>query len=228
MTTALPPANTFTDPGVSEAQFKTQLTLLHDYLSGLLGTDGSAASAHEAMAVPAVGTLGNADLNDVLTSGLYRFEAPSANGPGFGYGQLIVVRGTGSDTIAQIAINYQTGILYSRAGNPASIGGTGSWTPWQQVGATISLPLAMANGGTGQISAAAALSALGGMPLIQTAAGIGQVIALNGYTVSLPSAGTWVCFYRFVGSDTQQVSFLAGGSYVGSIAIITGFAWRIA
>lgn len=227
MTTALPSANTFTDPGVTEAQFKTQLTLLHDYLAGLLGTDGSAAAAQEAMSVPAVGNLGNTDLNAVLKSGLYRFQTPSANGPGFSYGQLIVVCGPGSDTIAQIAIDYQTGILYSRGGSPSSIGGTGSWTSWQQVGATISLPLSQANGGTGQTSASAALSALGGAPIPHAGSGIGQWVLINN-TSTLPSGGTWV-YFVVVSGGAPYAGVAAGGTVFGNgLNNVTGFAWSIA
>lgn len=43
--TALPAATDFTGAAITEAQFKTAITNLRAYLSGLLGTDGTAATA---------------------------------------------------------------------------------------------------------------------------------------------------------------------------------------
>jgi hypothetical protein len=63
---------------------------------------------------------------------MYRFDVPSANSPGFSYGQLIVARGAG-DTITQIAGDFATGSLSTRSGNPPDVGGGGSWTPWRVV-----------------------------------------------------------------------------------------------
>ena len=48
--TALPAANAWTDAGVTEGSFKTAQTDLRGYLSGLLGTDGVAATARAALA----------------------------------------------------------------------------------------------------------------------------------------------------------------------------------
>ncbi len=42
---ALPPAGNFTDPTVTEGAFKSVLSSLLSYLSGLLGSDGTAATA---------------------------------------------------------------------------------------------------------------------------------------------------------------------------------------
>ena len=42
---ALPPIADFTGSIATEGQFKTALTALRDYLSGLLGADGLAATA---------------------------------------------------------------------------------------------------------------------------------------------------------------------------------------
>lgn len=55
--TALPSASTFTGSGVTEADFKTQLTNLISYLSGLLDTPGTTISALQKL-----GALGNAVL----------------------------------------------------------------------------------------------------------------------------------------------------------------------
>lgn len=45
MPTALPASTDFTGAGVTEADFKTAMTALRAYLSGLLGTDGASATA---------------------------------------------------------------------------------------------------------------------------------------------------------------------------------------
>lgn len=45
MPTALPPSSDFTGAGVTEGDFKSAITALRDYLSGLAGTDGVTATA---------------------------------------------------------------------------------------------------------------------------------------------------------------------------------------
>ena len=52
MTTPSPAATDFTGSGVTEGQFKTAMTNLLSYLNGLLGTDGTAASALATLGVP--------------------------------------------------------------------------------------------------------------------------------------------------------------------------------
>lgn len=104
------------------------------------------------------GNLLNADLNEAVESGIYRFNIPVANGPSMKYGQLLVLHGEG-DTIAQIAFGYEGKIEY-RAGNPTLVGGTGDWTPWLKVyDEKRTVPIE--NGGTGATTAAGALSTLG-------------------------------------------------------------------
>lgn len=76
-----------------------------------------------------------ADLNTIVKAGMYRLQGNNTNGPSgvnFNYGQLLVVRGTG-DTIAQMLFLYGSGAVYSRAGNPSNVGGTGSWQPWKEL-----------------------------------------------------------------------------------------------
>ena len=47
--TALPPKTNFTDPTVTEGGFKTAINNLRDYLSGLLGSDGTVATGVAAL-----------------------------------------------------------------------------------------------------------------------------------------------------------------------------------
>lgn len=80
--------------------------------------------------------LGNTSLNSAIFSGMYRFDVPSANTPGFNYGQLLVMRGgsgSSNNTITQIAGDFSTGSLATRSGNPSEVGGDGSWTSWQTI-----------------------------------------------------------------------------------------------
>lgn len=59
--------------------------------------------------------LGNGDFNTYVTSGLYRFDVPTANGPGHSYGQLLVVKGGGADTISQTTWDFLTGAMFTRS-----------------------------------------------------------------------------------------------------------------
>jgi hypothetical protein len=52
--TALPPSSEFTGSSVTEGQFKTAVTGLHDFLAGLLGTTGTQSAA-----LIAIGAIGN-------------------------------------------------------------------------------------------------------------------------------------------------------------------------
>lgn len=80
------------------------------------------------------GNIDTANMDTVTDSGAYRFNVPSANSPGFNYGQLLVMHGAG-DTITQIAGDYATGNLATRSGNPSNVGGTGSWSAWKPLSA---------------------------------------------------------------------------------------------
>lgn len=71
--------------------------------------------------------VGNADLNTLQTSGFYRSDA-GANAPtGFGYSPMLVVNG--SDTLAQIAVNYGDGQMFVRGAYPD----VGIWSAWNRM-----------------------------------------------------------------------------------------------
>lgn len=79
------------------------------------------------------------DLNAVVTSGFYRVGASPVNAPAGAspYSQLIVSRG--SDTVTQIYGSYSNGEVYTRSGNPSSIGGSGTWSAWAKQWSTANL-----------------------------------------------------------------------------------------
>ena len=82
-----------------------------------------------------LGDIGNADFNTAVTSGMYRFGVPAANGPGLSYGQLLVIHDTGStDTLAQMAFDFDTSTVRVRTANnwPSAT----NWRPWRTVWAS--------------------------------------------------------------------------------------------
>ncbi len=71
------------------------------------------------------------DLNNIITSGMYRLGASNANiAPGTAYGQVFVSRG--SDTATQIASNFNGSVLMWRSGNAIG-GGSPNWSAWRTI-----------------------------------------------------------------------------------------------
>lgn len=103
---ALPPASDFTGP-VTEGQFKTATTAERDYLAGLLGTDGTQATALETLGAYAGGyvaktsayTATTADRGKLIdcTSGTFTVGLPAAASAGSGFS--LAVRNGGAGTI---------------------------------------------------------------------------------------------------------------------------------
>jgi hypothetical protein len=62
---------------------------------------------------------------------MYRFDTNNTNGPGWDWGQLLVVRGA-SDTIAQVAFSYIE--AYVKVRSAYGIGGTPIWSAWKTMG----------------------------------------------------------------------------------------------
>ena len=100
--------------------------------------------------IPVNGFVGTQDLNTLTSSGMYRFDVPSANGiVGVNFGQILVMHGA-ADTITQIIGDYASSRLYTRSGNPSNVGGGGSWGAWRSLidtvgGQTISGTLTTTN-----------------------------------------------------------------------------------
>lgn len=96
------------------------------------GTGGAtAAAARTSLRTPAIGVINSGvDLNTILESGMYRIQDTHPNMPaGVAYGQLIVSKGEGSDTIVQIACPYTDGSMYRRS----SWGSGANWTAWRRI-----------------------------------------------------------------------------------------------
>jgi hypothetical protein len=90
---------------------------------------------HDSRYALGTGNIAPANLNTATTSGFYRLNNAAAhtNFPtGVDWGQLIVAHGNG-DTIAQIAMDYGSGYIYYRSGNPTDVGGTGAWSAWRRL-----------------------------------------------------------------------------------------------
>ena len=120
------------------------------------------------------------DLGTVVTSGFYRMSAVS-NGPvvSVDYGQLIVSRG--ADTITQIAIGFNHGRMFTRSGDPSSVGGGGAFSPWREVYTSASI--------LGTVSQSA------GVP---TGAVIERGSNANGEYVRFAD-GTQICYHKVSG-----------------------------
>lgn len=74
------------------------------------------------------GDVDNADFNTLTKPGIYRYNVPT-NGPGFSYGQLLVLRGAG-DTVAQVAFDYNGSGLRWRAASGADDTQATTWSGW--------------------------------------------------------------------------------------------------
>lgn len=99
-------------------------------------TKGSLSSANVTTAlgltpVPRI-TVDATDFNQMYTTGCIGFNIPSANGPGFSYGHLLVMKER-VDTEAQLAIDYSTGMMkYRGAYLPNGNSTVGAvWSAWR-------------------------------------------------------------------------------------------------
>lgn len=106
MPTALPATSDFTGAGVTEGDFKSALSALRDFLSGLLGTDGATATALAALGAPLSAyvaksgayTLLAADKGKVIdATGTWTLTGLAAATAGDGY--TVTVRNGGSGVI---------------------------------------------------------------------------------------------------------------------------------
>lgn len=76
------------------------------------------------------------DLNTVVDAGFYRLSGgnpnlPNFSGPVGGFGQMIVSRG--QDTVAQMVFAFNGNRIFTRAGNPSQVGGSGAWSAWVEL-----------------------------------------------------------------------------------------------
>lgn len=120
--------------GAQTFNIKSALNDNWDKIDKVLGTHTSNKSnPHEVTAEQVGAALGakilsdDADLNSVLTSGMYRVSGSTKNSPG-AYGQVLVISG-GGDTAAQLYFPWKANEkVMIRGGNPiSSKGGWGEW-----------------------------------------------------------------------------------------------------
>ena len=119
--TALPSIASFTAPTVTEGEFKTALSNLHLFLSGLLGTTGAAADAQAALgALLGAGvttktgayTVAAADRGRVIAcSGTFTVTLPDAGAVDAGFAVAIANYGTGTVTVDPFSTQTLDGAL---------------------------------------------------------------------------------------------------------------------
>jgi len=106
---AIPSIASFTGPSVTEGEFKTALSNLHLFLTGLLGTDGTQAGAQAAMGAllgagsatkTAAYTVTSTDRGKVIAcSGTFTVTLPDASAVGSGFAFAVANYGTGTVTV---------------------------------------------------------------------------------------------------------------------------------
>lgn len=131
------------------------------------------------------------DLNTFVRAGSHRIQNSPVNLPaGAGaYGNLLVMSAPGYDTVTQIYGDYNTGILYTRSGNPAQAGGSGNWGAWRTLVdsvtfATYNLPWTQVTGKPVDLVAMGGLAATGFV--VRTGAGAAAARTLvNGAGITI-------------------------------------------
>lgn len=82
-------------------------------------------------------------VDNMVRPGMYRIGENSAGFPfPMSYGNILVIRCFGMDTVAQICFPYDNVRMAVRVGDPPSVGGKGKWYPWREVafvGSTLNL-----------------------------------------------------------------------------------------
>lgn len=106
---AIPSIASFTGASVTEGEFKTALSNLHLFLTGLLGTDGTQAGGQAALGAllgagestkTAAYTVTSADRGKVIAcSGTFTVTLPDASAVGSGFAVAVANYGTGTITV---------------------------------------------------------------------------------------------------------------------------------
>ena len=106
---AIPSIASFTGASVTEGDFKTALSNLHLFLTGLLGTDGTQTGAQAAMGAilgagsttkTAAYTVTSTDRGKVIAcSGTFTVTLPDASAVGSGFAVAVANYGTGTVTV---------------------------------------------------------------------------------------------------------------------------------
>ena len=101
----LPNATEFTDGALTEGDFKTAIAQQRDFLAGLLGNDGTPASARAALGVPAVADVASA----VPVGAVFMFAATTAPAGYMKCNGAILNRGTYAALFAAIGTFFGAG-----------------------------------------------------------------------------------------------------------------------
>lgn len=123
--------------GAQTFNIKSALNDNWDKIDKVLGTHTSNKSNPHKVTAEQVGAAlsakilsDDADLNSVLTSGMYRVSGSTKNSPG-AYGQVLVISG-GGDTAAQLYFPWDANEkVMVRGGNPIS--SKGGWGEWDEL-----------------------------------------------------------------------------------------------
>lgn len=115
---------------------KADLPVLSQGEFGMV-TDSNAEELHlgtgsKNIHVPTVGVYYD-DMNALVRSGIYRVGTNTNLPEGLWYGQVLVMQGADSDTVAQIGMGYTTSTIISRAGQ--KVDGAWTFTEWAEAGA---------------------------------------------------------------------------------------------
>lgn len=200
--TALPAAASFTGSSITEAQFKSAITDMRAFLAGLLGTDGTVATALDALdtifsagvtAKSGAYTVAATDRGQLLDcTGTWTLTLPAAATAGAGFAfalrnsgvGVITIDGAGSETVdGELTIALA-------AGASAVIVCTGA--AWLSVGlaAPVEYPISIANGGTGATTGAGACDAIGAVKRDHGHNNIGSLCFACAYTTVEYAPGT--------------------------------------
>lgn len=137
---ALPPIASFNGPTVTEGQYKAAFSDLRSYLVGLLGEDGTLATALGALgtlasrveAVTAARTLVSGDRGKLLrANGTFALTLPDAGVAGDGWSVCVSNVGTGTITVTPVSSNLIEGLPtlpLLRGQRCILVTGGGSWT----------------------------------------------------------------------------------------------------
>lgn len=150
MPTALPASSDFTGAGVTEGDFKSAISALRDYLSGLLGADGAPVTALATLGAPASGYVAKTTTYAVVagdkgklidaTSGSWTLSLLAAATAGDGFNVSVRNSGTGVITIDPNLTETIDGstTLAVNAGESVLIYCTG--TAWVTIGKSSGVP----------------------------------------------------------------------------------------
>ena len=106
--TALPPKANLTGPTVTQGQFKTALDTVNDYLTGLLGADGTPATARAALGV--INATAPTSAQVISALGFTPYSTASAVGK---------VDKTGDTMTGNLTMSGSANVVSSRAGDDA-------------------------------------------------------------------------------------------------------------